>query len=178
MIVELPHKGPITQKRFPCHDAYCEVSQGRAHPYGSGMIAPMWLVSIWASEILKSIKLELHLKLVYCSHLTTHFISLTNVINSLLVFLLKNECEKMWNWLVSGPFIPFRLTQQGVTWGSRCLKSQAIWPFVKQLRNLSVSEQNFRKWMSYKRRKPEYVIKTAKNWAPFKCLSTDGVSTF
>ena len=47
-------------------------------------------MAIWASEILKSIKSELHLKLVYCSRSTTHFISLTNVINSLLVFLLKN----------------------------------------------------------------------------------------
>ena len=52
-------------------------------------------MAIWVSEILKSIKSELHLKLVYCSHSTTHFISLTKVINSMLVFLLKNKCEKM-----------------------------------------------------------------------------------
>ena len=52
-------------------------------------------MAIWASEILKSIKLELHLKLMYCSHLTTHFISFTKVTNSMLVFLLKNKYEKM-----------------------------------------------------------------------------------
>ena len=44
-------------------------------------------MAIWASEILKSIKSELYFKLVYCSRSTTHFISLTKVINSMLVFL-------------------------------------------------------------------------------------------
>ena len=33
-------------------------------------------MAIWASEILKNIKLELHLELVYCSRSTIHFISL------------------------------------------------------------------------------------------------------
>ena len=33
-------------------------------------------VAIWASEILKGIKSELHLELVYCNSSTTHFISL------------------------------------------------------------------------------------------------------
>ena len=111
MTGELPHKGPIMRERFPCHDAYCEVSQGSAHPYGSGMVAPKGPqcsfdeMATWASEILKSIKSEHHSELVYCSRSATHFISLTKVINSLLVFLLKNKCEKK----------PFRLTQQGVT---------------------------------------------------------------
>ena len=41
---------------------------------------------------------------------------------------------------------------------------------------LSVSEQNFRKWMCYKQRKPEYIIKMANNWASFKRLSINGVS--
>ena len=49
----------------------------------------------WASEILKSIKSELYFKLVYCSRSTTHFIGLTKVIYSMLVFLLKNKCQKM-----------------------------------------------------------------------------------
>ena len=61
-------------------------------------------MAIWASEILNSIKSGLHLKQVYCSRSTTHFISLTKVTNSMLVFLLKNKCEKMYNGLVSGPF--------------------------------------------------------------------------
>ena len=109
--VEFPHKGPITRKRFPCHDAYCEVSQGSAHPYGSGMVAPKELqcsfdeMAIWAGEILKSIKSELHLKLVYCSRSTTHFISLTKVINSLLGFFWKinvKKCEI--DWLVAHLF--------------------------------------------------------------------------
>ena len=33
-------------------------------------------MAIWASEILKSIKSELHIKLVYCSRSTTQFVIL------------------------------------------------------------------------------------------------------
>ena len=100
MTSELPHEGPITRKRFPCHDAYCEVSQGSAHPYiwvrdGRPQGTSFDEMAIWASEILKCIKSELPLKLVYCSRSTTHFISLTKVTNSMLVFILKNKCEKM-----------------------------------------------------------------------------------
>ena len=53
-------KGPITRKRFPCHDAYCEVSPIRVRdgrPQGTSFEE----MAIWASEILKSIKSELHL---------------------------------------------------------------------------------------------------------------------
>ena len=99
MTGELPHKGPMTRKRFPCHDAYCEVSQGSAHPYGPWMVAPKGQVSTRCRfglvKLLKTIKSELHLKLVYCSRSTTHFISLTKVINSMLVFCCKINVKKI-----------------------------------------------------------------------------------
>ena len=46
------------------------------------------------SGILKIIKSQLHLELVYYSRLTTHFISLALEINNVLVYLVKNTCGR------------------------------------------------------------------------------------
>ena len=61
-------------------------------------------MTIWASEILNSIKSGLHLKQVYCSRSTTHFIGLTKVTNSMLVFLLENVKKCIMDWLVAHLF--------------------------------------------------------------------------
>ena len=53
-----------------------------------------------ASGILKIIKSLLHLKLMYYSRSTTHFISLALGINNVLVYLVKNPCgrKKLNGW--------------------------------------------------------------------------------
>ena len=87
-----PRKGPITRKRL--HSVMMHIAMShRTHPttpperwldglgvlthagYGWSPPGTIFKMAIWASEILKSIKSELHLELVYCSHSTTHFLT-------------------------------------------------------------------------------------------------------